>query len=64
MTGKPDITVARDHIIIEHQVVQRPARISPMQWLNFWERLIARENLPRDLAAKQELIDNQVAISK
>lgn len=36
---KPEIVVARDHVIICGQVVMRPAHFSPSQWMHFWERV-------------------------
>jgi len=41
--GKPIITSAANHVVICGQCVQRPESISPNQWMNFWERVIARE---------------------
>ena len=32
----PDIIVDRDYVRIEGVIVQRPSRISPSQWLDFW----------------------------
>jgi len=37
--GKPEVVVAKDHVIICGQVVTRPASIAPSQWLEYWERL-------------------------
>jgi hypothetical protein len=42
-TGKPTIECGYSHVIICGQAVQRPDSISPKQWMDFWERLIARE---------------------
>lgn len=37
--GMPEVIPARDHVVICGQVVQRPASISPSQWLQFWEEI-------------------------
>lgn len=31
------IDISPDHIILENVRVNRPARISPSQWMQFWE---------------------------
>lgn len=34
-----DIHIAKDHVIVEGQRVDRPSRISPSQWMGSWERI-------------------------
>jgi len=38
----PNVIVDYDKITIEGVVIQRPARISPSDWLAYWERLQAK----------------------
>jgi hypothetical protein len=42
-SGKPEIACGSDHVVICEQCVRRPSYLSPKQWLDFWERIIARE---------------------
>lgn len=37
-TKRPIIVVAKDHVVISGQVVQRPESMAPSQWLDYWER--------------------------
>ena len=32
-----NLIIDHDRVTIESTVIMRPARISPMQWLSFWE---------------------------
>jgi hypothetical protein len=41
--GKPDISCGANHVVVCSTYVPRPDSISPMQWLNFWERIISME---------------------
>ena len=36
----PTIIIDHDKVEIEGVVIQRPDRIAPTQWLDFWERAI------------------------
>jgi len=45
----PEIIPYRDHVVIEGQVVKRK-NLSPLQWLEFWERQM--DNLMLDARAE------------
>lgn len=34
-----EIDIYKDYVTICNQVVRRPARISPSQWIDHWERI-------------------------
>jgi hypothetical protein len=36
----PRIDIFPDHVTIEYTHVARPRRISPSQWLEFWEQMM------------------------
>ena len=33
----PEITLSHDHIVVEGHRIERPERLSPSQWLEFWD---------------------------
>jgi hypothetical protein len=35
-----EILISKDQVIIENQVVKRPANIGRSQWLSFWEKML------------------------
>ena len=35
-----DIEVAKDYVIIEGSRIERPTRMSPSRWLDFWDRMM------------------------
>jgi hypothetical protein len=41
--NKPDISYGADYVLVCHQYIARPSYISPKQWMDFWERIIASE---------------------
>ena len=43
VVGKPSIACGYDHVVICSQYIPRPASISSKQWMEFWERVIAKE---------------------
>ena len=38
MNPDAEIVIYRDYVIVVGQRIQRPSRISPGQWLSFWEK--------------------------
>jgi hypothetical protein len=39
----PDIIIDHDCVTIEGTVIMRPVRMSPTQWLEFWENVVNSE---------------------
>jgi hypothetical protein len=37
---KLEILITKDQVIIEGQVVKRPAWMAPSVWLDFWQRAV------------------------
>lgn len=49
----PEITLSHDHIVVEGHRIERPERLSPSQWLAFWEKAIWAGN-KRGLALTED----------
>lgn len=41
--GKPSIACGSEYVVVCEQYITRPHYISPKQWMEFWERIIARD---------------------
>ncbi len=38
------LTIDRNYVIVEGVKVDRPANLSPSQWLDIWERMIREDD--------------------